>query len=136
MTKEHYGIGALSRATGVKIETIRYYERQELLDNPPRTEGGHRSYGQEHLKRLFFIRRSRQLGFSMEEIRELLVMVDGDSYTCGQIKALTVEHAKSIRKKIADLEKMESTLLRISAQCKGGKVPDCPIVDALSDFQG
>ena len=135
MTKEHYGIGALSRATGVKIETIRYYERQELLTNPPRTEGGHRCYGQDHLKRLLFIRRSRQLGFSMEEIRELLVMVDGNSYTCGQIKAITVEHAKSIRTKITDLEKMESTLLKISAHCKGGKIPDCPIVEALSDLQ-
>ena len=135
MTKKHYGIGALSRATGVKIETIRYYERRELLANPPRTEGGHRSYGQDHLKRLLFIRRSRQLGFSMQEIRELLVMVDGNSYTCGQIKAITVEHAKSIRTKITDLEKMESTLLRISADCKGGKIHDCPIVEALTDLQ-
>lgn len=132
MSHKTLGIGALSKLTGVKIETIRYYERQKLLVDPPRTEGGHRCYGQDHLKRLSFIRRSRELGFSMEEIRELLVMVDGDSYTCGEIKALTVEHAKSIRGKINDLEKIETTLLNISARCKGGKIPECPIVDALS----
>lgn len=133
MTSEHYGIGALSKVTGVKIETIRYYERQKLLANPPRTEGGHRCYGPEHLNRLTFIRRSRELGFSMEDIRELLVMIDGSSYTCGEVKELTLEHARSIREKIIDLEKMESTLLRISANCKGGKVPYCPVVDALSN---
>jgi MerR family mercuric resistance operon transcriptional regulator len=132
MSHKTLGIGALSKLTGVKIETIRYYERQKLLVDPPRTEGGHRCYGQGHLKRLSFIRRSRELGFSMEEIRELLVMVDGDSYTCGEIKALTVEHAKCIRGKINDLEKIEATLLSISARCKGGKIPECPIVDALS----
>ena len=114
MSHKTLGIGALSKLTGVKIETIRYYERQKLLVDPPRTEGGHRCYGRDHLKRLSFIRRSRELGFSMEEIRELLVMVDGDSYTCGEIKALTVEHAKSIRGKINDLEKIETTLLNIS----------------------
>jgi len=134
MSHKTLGIGALSKLTGVKIETIRYYERQKLLVDPPRTEGGHRCYSQDHLKRLSFIRRSRQLGFSMEEIRELLVMVDGGSYTCGEVKALTVEHAKSVREKINDLEKIETTLLSISARCKGGKIPECPIVEALSSL--
>jgi MerR family mercuric resistance operon transcriptional regulator len=70
----------------------------------------------------------------MEEIRDLLVMVDGGSYTCGEIKARTIEHAKSIRGKINDLEKIETTLLSISARCKGGKIPACPIVDTLSSL--
>ena len=133
MASKHFGIGALSKAATVKVETIRYYEHERLLPEPPRTEGGHRSYTQEHLRRLVFIRRSRELGFSMVEIRELLNLVDGGSYRCGEIKALTLAHAKNVRRKITDLEKMESTLLSISARCKGGKVPNCPVIDALSD---
>jgi MerR family mercuric resistance operon transcriptional regulator len=88
-TSRHLGIGGLSKLTGVKIETIRYYERQKLLVDPPRSEGGHRCYNEDHLKRLTFIRRSRQLGFSMEEIRELLILVEGGMYTCGEVNALT-----------------------------------------------
>ena len=128
------GIGELSKLTGVKIETIRYYEQQKLLADPPRTEGGHRCYNEDHLKRLTFIRRSRQLGFTMEEIRELLILVEGGMYTCGEVKALTMEHAKSVREKINDLIRMEATLLDISSRCSGDAVPECPILDALSDI--
>ena len=130
------GIGELSKLTGVKIETIRYYEQQKLLADPPRTEGGHRCYNEDHLKRLTFIRRSRQLGFTMEEIRELLILVEGGMYTCGEVKALTMEHAKSVREKINDLIRMEATLLDISSRCSGDAVPECPILDALSDISG
>lgn len=128
------GIGELSKLTGVKIETIRYYEQQKLLADPPRTEGGHRCYNEDHLKRLTFIRRSRQLGFTMEEIRELLILVEGGMYTCGEVKALTMEHAKSVREKIDDLTRMEATLLDIASRCSGDAVPECPILDALSDI--
>ena len=76
-TTQHFGIGSLSSQTGVKVETIRYYEKEALLPSPPRTAGGHRSYSEDHMKRLTFIRRCRQLGFSMEEIRALLALVDG-----------------------------------------------------------
>ena len=134
-TLKHLGIGELSKLTGVKIETIRYYERQKLLADPPRSEGGHRCYNEDHLKRLTFIRRSRQLGFSMEEIRELLILVEGGLYTCGEVKALTMEHAKSMREKIDDLIRMETTLLDVASRCSGDAVPDCPILDALSDAQ-
>ena len=134
-TLKHLGIGELSKLTGVKIETIRYYERQKLLADPPRSEGGHRCYNEDHLKRLTFIRRSRQLGFSMEEIRELLILVEGGLYTCGEVKALTMEPAKSMREKIDDLIRMETTLLDVASRCSGDAVPDCPILDALSDAQ-
>ena len=130
----HFGIGELAKLTGVKIETIRYYERQKLLADPPRTEGGHRCYNEDHLKRLTFIRRSRQLGFSMEEIRELLILVEGGRYTCGEVKALTMEHAKNVREKINDLNRMEAALLDIASRCSGDAVPDCPILEALSDI--
>lgn len=128
---QHFGIGVLSDRTGVNIETIRYYEREGLLPDPPRTAGGHRSYGEDHLKRLTFIRRSRELGFSMAEIRDLLALVDGGSYTCGEVKALTIDHAKNVREKIVDLQRMEKMLDAISSQCEGGSIPECPIIDAL-----
>ena len=131
----HFGIGALSEQTGVNIETIRYYEREGLLPHPPRTAGGHRSFSEDHLKRLTFIRRSRELGFSLAEIRVLLALVDGGSYTCGEIKALTLEHAESVRSKISDLRRIKRILLDISSRCEGGAVPECPIIDALLDLK-
>ena len=125
------GIGKLSRRGGCKIETIRYYERVGLVPEPPRTEGGHRLYDDGHLRRLVFIRRSRDLGFSIEEVRGLLSLVDGGEYTCGEVKEITVEHLRTIRKKIADLRRLEKTLAEISAKCEGGAVPECPVIDAL-----
>ena len=124
-------IGGLSERAGVNIETIRYYERSGLMPDPPRTEGGHRLYRHAHLKRLVFIRRSRELGFSLEEIRVLLGLVDGGDYTCGEVKVLTDIHLVAVRRKIADLRKLEKTLKSISSRCEGGTVPECPIIDAL-----
>lgn len=130
MAKRNFSIGELSRSTGCNIETIRYYERMELIPAPPRTRGGHRSYGDEHLKRLVFIRRGRELGFGLGDIRALLDLVVG-TYTCGEVQALTDRHLQSVRDKIADLRTLETTLASVSSQCEGGSVPDCPIVDAL-----
>lgn len=129
-------IGELSKQTGCHIETIRYYERIGLLARPPRTEGGHRIYDNEQLKRLVFIRRSRELGFSLEEIRTLLRLVDGKRYTCQEVKRLTDRHLADVTKKISDLRKLQKTLRTISSQCEGGLVPDCPIIDALFEKNG
>ena len=124
-------IGALSKRTGVNIETIRYYEKIGVMPNPPRTPAGYRVYGEDHLKRLRFIRRCRQLGFSMIEIQPLLLLVDAHGYSCSEVQALTLRHAEMLRKKIRDLERLEKTLRGIAAQCTGGQVPDCPIIDGL-----
>jgi len=124
-------IGALSKRAGVNVETIRYYERQGLLPKAPRTAGGHRLFGEAHLRRLGFIRRSRELGFSGAEVRALLGLVDG-GYTCGEVRALTLKHLADVKAKIADLRRLETTLAGISSRCDGGDVPDCPIVEALS----
>ena len=124
-------IGTLSKLTGCNIETIRYYERVGLLPDPPRTGGGHRLYSEASVKRLKFIRRSRELGFTIEEVRELLELVDGKRYTCDDVHALTVDHLEDVKKKMADLRRMERVLKTMAAQCSGGKVPDCPIIDAL-----
>ncbi|MDX1489606.1 MAG: helix-turn-helix domain-containing protein [Acidiferrobacterales bacterium] len=125
-------IGGLSQHTGCNIETIRYYERIGIIPKPPRTQGGHRLYGREHLKRLTFIRRSRELGFSLEQIRDLLRFVDGKRYTCSQVKAITVEHLEEVRARMRDLKRLEKVLKTMAAQCDRGKVPDCPVIEALS----
>lgn len=124
-------IGKLSAYTGVNIETIRYYEKIGVLPSPPRSEGGHRLYGKEHLARLVFLRRSRELGFSLEEIRALLELVEAGDYTCGEVKALTLLHLHNVREKMRDLRKLEQALVDISSQCDGGTTQDCPILETL-----
>lgn len=124
-------IGKLSERAGVRIETIRYYEREGMLPRAPRTEGGHRIFDDAHLRRLLFIRRSRELGFSGAEVQALLGLVDG-GYTCGEVRDLTLRHLAAVRAKIADLRRLEKTLAEISSECRGGKVPDCPVIEALS----
>ena len=125
------GIGSLSKQTGCNIETIRYYEREGLIPEPPRSEGGHRQYDDTHLKRLTFIRRSRELGFTLQEVRGLLRIVDGEHYTCAEVKTVTLDHLADIRGKLADLKKLEKVLKELAAQCAGDQTPDCPIVEAL-----
>lgn len=128
-------IGALSKRTGVNIETIRFYERVRILPKPPRSAGGHRIYSQEQLMRLGFVRRSRELGFSLDEVRGLLRLVDGGRYACAEVKAITLDHLADIRRKIADLRRLEHTLAAVAGKCRGGKVPDCPVIEALFDPQ-
>jgi MerR family mercuric resistance operon transcriptional regulator len=128
---QDFTIGQLSKQTGVGIETLRYYEKVGLLPKPSRTAGGHRLYTSDHLKRLRFIRHSRELGFTLGEIRNLLALVDG-GYTCGQMKMTALQHLKDIRLKISNLRKMERTLAKTAARCQGGNAPVCPIVEVLS----
>jgi len=129
-------IGALSKRTRVNIETIRYYERSGVLPPPPRTQGGHRAYDEDHLKRLNFVRRSRELGFSLDEVRQMLGLVDGGDATCDQVRHMTLEHLADVKAKIADLRRMERTLKDTAARCAGDQTPDCPIIDALFDGAG
>ncbi len=131
-----FTIGVLSKGTGCHIETIRYYERIGLMPKPPRSPGGHRLYEEDHLRRLTFIRRSRELGFTLEEVRGLLRLVDGGSYTCAEVKALTLDHAAEVRRKVADLRKLERVLEEMAAECDGGEVPQCPIIDTLYQERG
>jgi MerR family mercuric resistance operon transcriptional regulator len=126
-------IGALSRRTGVNVETIRFYERVGILSKPPRSAGGHRIYGHDEMMRLGFVRRSRELGFSLDEVRGLLRLVDGGRYTCAEVKAITLDHLADVRRKIADLRRLERTLADIAGKCRGGKVPECPVIEALFD---
>ncbi|RLB66322.1 MAG: MerR family transcriptional regulator [Deltaproteobacteria bacterium] len=124
-------IGEISRRTGVNIETIRYYERIEVMPKPRRNEGGQRLYDEPQLNRLGFIKRSRELGFSLKETCTLLTLVDSGEMTCGEVHALTVEHLREVKSKIADLRKLERALKNLAAQCSLGDVSDCPIVETL-----
>lgn len=135
MRSPHFPIGVLSTETGVNIETIRYYEKIGLIPAPPRTEGRQRVYDSAHFKRLTFIRRGRELGFSLDQIRELLGLVRGHYLTCDEVKAMTEEHVTDIRRKIKDLKKLERVLTELAAKCSGKAVPDCPILDALSGMR-
>jgi len=128
-------IGALSRRTGVNIETIRYYERSGVMPEPRRSSGGHRLYEVAQLNRLGFIKRSRELGFSLREVCDLLTLIGDDTMTCGEVHEVTVDHLKDIRRKIADLRKMERALKEMADQCSRGEVPECPIVETLYGLQ-
>jgi MerR family mercuric resistance operon transcriptional regulator len=128
----HFPIGTLSSETGVNIETIRYYEKIGLVPAPPRAEGRERVYDGTHLKRLTFIRRGRELGFSLDEIRALLGLVRGGDLSCEEVKTMTKQHITGIRRKVKDLKKLERVLTELAAKCRGNAVPDCPILDALS----
>ena len=124
--------GALAQALGCNLETIRYYEKIGLMHPPERTSAGHRIYAENDQSRLRFILRCRELGFSIAEIRSLLSLVDTGTYSCAEIHALTSSHMRSIRQKIRDLKKLETTLKAISEECSKGDTPDCPILDALN----
>ena len=126
-------IGALSRRTGCNVETIRYYERIGVMPLPARTDGGHRQYGRDHVRRLAFIRRSRALGFSLASVRTLLSFVDGGERTCEDVQSVTLAHLGETRRKIADLLKIEHVLAGMAADCVSGRVPDSPIIEALFD---
>ena len=124
-------IGALAKKAGVNLETIRYYERITLMPPPSRTEGGHRSYDVEHVRRLWFIRRARELGFSIDDVRALLALVDPERASCAEVKAIATAHLAKVRAKLADLAKLESILAATTARCTGEPAVACPVLDML-----
>ena len=124
-------IGRLSDQTAVNVETIRYYERIGILPEPARSAGGHRLYERSACDRLNFIRRARELGFSLADIRSLLAMAEGEE-ACGDIRDLTLQHLAAVRGRIADLLRLETILAEAAERCDGGEAGACPVVEALS----
>jgi MerR family mercuric resistance operon transcriptional regulator len=124
-------IGELSKLTGVNIVTIRYYERIKMLPLPPRTAGGRRIYDALNVRILAFIRRSRELGFSLGEIRALIRLGGPERASCRQVREIAAHHLNDIRTKIADLRKLERLLAKTIAQCTGTTAPVCPVLDIL-----
>lgn len=132
MANGYFAIGELGRLTDTKVETIRYYERIGLLAAPERTAGNYRAYGAEHLNRLSFIRRSRHLGFSLDQVRVLLDLSDDRSRSCEAVDAIAKEHLAEVDRKITDLRALRRELSSMIDQCRCGTVAECQIIEALS----
>lgn len=131
--KTRMSIGDLSKATGVKVVTIRYYEQAGLLPEPKRTEGNYRSYQSQHARRLQFVRRLRDLGFTLEQVRELLRLASDKNQDCGDVDRITNQHLATVEEKLRDLQKLATELRRLSRCCKGGgRIAECRIIEALS----
>jgi DNA-binding transcriptional MerR regulator len=128
-----YSIGDLSRRTGVKVPTIRYYEQSGLIVPAERTEGNQRRYEKRALDRLAFIRHGRDLGLSIEAIRDLIDLSDHPETPCARADAIAAEHLSGVRAKIAQLQRLERELERIVSHCAGHTVEDCYVLRALSD---
>ncbi|MAM94422.1 helix-turn-helix domain-containing protein [Parvibaculum sp.] len=128
-------IGDLAKATGTKVVTIRYYEKIGLLPEPPRTRGNYRIYEALHRERLHFIRRCRDLGFTLEQVRELLDLSKRTDKDCAAVDRLALDHLAEIERKIADLKRLEKELRRLSECCQGGRIGDCRIIETLSHHE-
>ncbi|SFR97234.1 MerR family transcriptional regulator [Sphingomonas jatrophae] len=125
-------IGDLAKATATKVETIRYYERIGLLPRPARTTGNYRSYGEPELARLSFIRRARDLGFSLDQVRALLSLSDDRGQDCAAIDQIAGEHLRAVDQKLADLVALRRELKAVIDSCDGGTVAECRMIEALA----
>lgn len=130
--REQFPIGILSERSGVNIETIRYYERVALLPKPQRSAAGYRLYRTTDSDRLCFVRRARDLGFSLDEVRRLLDLADQKSRSCRRVHDIAVEHLAEVRAKIDDLRRMERVLATLVKACTQGTMPACPLLETLA----
>ena len=126
-------IGRLAAQAGVNLETVRYYERVGLMPVPDRTLGGHRSYRPDHRAHLAFIRRARELGFSLDDIRTLLALAEPGRRSCSEVKAIASDHLHDVRIKIADLSRLAAVLDEALRRCGDGDVPICPVIQVLGE---
>ncbi len=128
-----YSIGEMAAKGNCKVQTIRYYEQIGLLPEPERNSGNQRIYLQKHLDRLGFIRHSRELGFSLDRIREILALSDDPTHSCGDVDQIARSHLQEVEHKIKRLQCMGNELKRMIGQCAGNRVADCRIIEVLSD---
>ena len=123
---------SVAELTGINPETLRYYEREGLLEPPRRSSSGYRLYGEEDLNRLRFVARAKELGFSLQDIREFLELTGDTGTPRNEVRRLAKDHLALIRRKIRDLRTMERTLAALVAECDGkGQVNGCPIAEFL-----
>jgi DNA-binding transcriptional MerR regulator len=126
-------IGELSKATGVKVVTIRFYEKTGILAAPARSTGNYRIFRNEHIRRLHFIRRCRDLGFSLDQVRDFLRLSNENTASCAMVCRIAELHLKDVEEKLADLKRLASELRRITASCTGTRpMSECRIIEALS----
>lgn len=129
-------IGTLSRRTGTKVQTIRYYEQIGLLPEPERTEGGQRRYADGDLDRLAFIRHARQLGFTLDAIRQLLDLADNPTRPCAEVDRIARGQLKEVEDRILRLEALRRELRRMLRECSQDTVADCRVLEVLRDHGG
>ncbi|MGH7069835.1 MAG: MerR family transcriptional regulator, partial [Acetobacteraceae bacterium] len=125
-------IGVLARRTGRSIDTIRFYEKIGVLPRPRRTGSGRRVYGAAEIARLTFICRARELGFSLDEVRSLLELAEEDKSRCEEVNPAEIRHRQDVRRIIADLRGVETTLGVLIRLCEAGVPGVCPLIVALS----
>jgi Hg(II)-responsive transcriptional regulator len=126
-------IGQVARRAGVGVETVRFYEREGLLEEPPRRASGYRQYSEEVITRLRFIRRAQQLGFSLKEITELLLLRVDTQTSCEEVKGRTEAKIAEVERKMVELHRMRQALLQVASLCTGqGPTGRCPMLDALN----
>jgi Hg(II)-responsive transcriptional regulator len=134
MEMETLTIGKVAKRAGIGIETIRFYERQKLIDPPPRSAAGYRQYPESIVQRLRFIRRAKELGFSLKEIKELLTLQSDPQTTCSDITQRAEQKLADINKRINDLEKMRGALKVLLAACSSNETSaECPILQAIAE---
>lgn len=133
MTETEFSIGHLSRQTGCKVTTIRYYEKIGLLPVPQRSSGNTRVYDQTHLDRLAFIRHCRELGFAQSVVRELLELTDRPDQSCDAVTTIASTHLETVNQRIAKLMALKTELEHMIATCRGGQIAHCRIVETLAD---
>ena len=136
MRADEFGIGELARFTATKVETVRYYERIGLLPMAARTTGNYRAYSWPHVERLSFIRRARTLGFSIEQVRELLSLADDRGRSCEAVDELARAHLATVERKRADLAALGRELQALIGQCHSGTIAECRVIQALADSGG
>ena len=124
-------IGELATICDCPVETIRYYEKIGLLPHPVRLANGYRSYDEAHSKWLQFILRSRALGFSQEEVRQLTDVAHQQRPACVEVHDLLQEHVIDVQKRVRELRRMEQALIRLKDKCQDGTLHDCPVIDEL-----
>ncbi len=125
-------ISALAASTSTKVETVRYYEAIGLLPCPARTAANYRDYDGRHLARLSFIRRARDLGFTLEAVRELLMLSDDQGQSCEAVDSIASAHLAEVERKIADLIALQLELKRVVGSCQHGTVAECKIIETLA----
>ncbi len=128
-------IGKLAKAGNVNIDTVRYYERKNLLMPEARTQSGYRQYSKESIRRLRFIKKAQGLGFSLKEIKQILDISNADNAECGNIKQYAKKKIEEIEKRISDLQKIRDGLKQIAGECPGGDSPleECTILEHFYD---
>jgi len=125
-------VSEAAKTAGTTPETVRYYERLGVLPPARRSANNYRSYGESDVRRLIFLRKGRDLGFSLDDLRQLLAVSDEPNRDCADVDRLTEAHLEAVENKIADLERLAIELRHLSHQCRGGRISECRIIEALS----